>query len=123
MHYRDSILWGKAMRLAEVACREVARLTVHERYGIRSQMTRAAVSVVSNIAEGWNRESSREKAQFFAIAQGSLAELHTQFQLCANLRWLDEIRLAELFGLIDEVGRMLTALRQKLRKRHASTNS
>ena len=123
MHYRESILWGKAMRLAEVACREAARLTVRERYGLRSQLTRAAVSVVSNIAEGWNRESSREKAQFFAIAQGSLAELHTQFQLCANLRWLDEVRLTELFGLVDEVGRILTVLRQNLRKHHTRTNS
>jgi four helix bundle protein len=122
MHYRESILWSKAMRLAEVACSEASRLTVRERFGIRSQMTRAAVSVVSNIAEGWNRESSKKKAQFFAIAQGSLAEVHTQFSLCANLGWLESNRLAELFGLVDEVGRMLTTLRQKLRHRH-TTNS
>ena len=48
---------------------------------------------------------------------------HTQIQLCANLRWLDEVRLTELFGLVDEVGRILTVLRQNLRKHHTRTNS
>jgi four helix bundle protein len=82
---------------------------------MRSQMTRAAVSVTCNIAEGWTRESRREKAQFLSIAQGSLAELHSQLVLCGRLEWLDSNSLEPVQGLVDEVGRMLTTLRQRLR--------
>ena len=115
MHYRDAVIWGKAMVLAEQACRLAGTLPAAERFGLRSQLSRAAVSVPSNIAEGWSRESRREKAQFLAIAQGSLSELHTQILLGERLGWLDPEPLRPVYGLIDEVSRMLTALRRKLR--------
>ena len=115
MHYRDAVIWGKAMVLAEQACRLAGTLPAAERFGLRSQLSRAAVSVPSNIAEGWSRESRREKAQFLAIAQGSLSELHTQLLLGERLGWLDPEPLRPVYGLIDEVSRMLTALRRKLR--------
>lgn len=89
MHYRDAKVWEKAMHLAELVCRGTAALPHEERFGMRGQITRAAVSVPSNIAEGWARESRREKAQFMAIAHGSLAELHTQILLCERVGWLE----------------------------------
>src|SRR5688572_25843887 len=104
MHYRTSILWRKALHLAELACRAAGELHASERFGMRSQMTRAATSVVCNVAEGWNRESRKEKAQFLAIAQGSLAELHTQLLLCVRLGWLAPDHLDRVMPLADEVG-------------------
>ncbi len=115
MHYRESEIWKRAMSMAEQALRCSGRLPDVERFGLRAQMTRAAVSVPSNIAEGWARESRREKAQFLAIAHGSLAELHTQLLLCQRMDWLNGREPALLLGLIDEISRMLTVLRRKLR--------
>lgn len=116
MHYRDAVVWRKAMELAETACRCTAKLPAEERFGIRMQISRASVSVPSNIAEGWSRESRREKAQFLAIAQGSLSELHTQLLLCERLHWLDTDSLQRAYGLIEETSRMLTTLRRRLRQ-------
>ena len=123
MHYRNAVMWGKAMTLAERACRLAGTLPAVERFGLRSQQSRAAVSVPSNIAEGWSRESRREKAQFLAIAQGSLSELHTQLLLGERLGWLDAESLRPTYELIDEVSRMLTALRRKLRNEFRETKN
>ena len=80
------------------------------------QITRASVSVASNIAEGWTRESKRERRQFLSLAHGSLSELHTQLTLCGRVGWLPLASLTEPMQLIDEVSRMLTALRRKERR-------
>src|SRR5688572_14987570 len=77
MDYTRSILWNKAMLLAERVFAIAGRLPAQEKFGLRSQMTRAATSIPSNVAEGWVRESWREKVRFLSIAHGSLAELNT----------------------------------------------
>lgn len=123
MRYRDAVIWKKAMDLAESACRCAARLPAEERFGIRAQITRAAVSVPSNVAEGWSRESRKEKAQFLAIAHGSLSELHTQLLLCERLGWMASGPLQSSYGLIDEMSRMLTALRRGLRNVSGETRN
>jgi four helix bundle protein len=123
MHYRNAVVWQKAMALAEQACRLAGTLPAAERFGLRSQLSRAAVSVPSNIAEGWSRESRREKAQFLAIAQGSLSELHTQLLLGERLGWLNAEPLKPIHELIDEVSRMLTSLRRQLRTENPMSRS
>jgi four helix bundle protein len=116
MHYRETILWQKAME----ATRELYRLTPNlpreETYGMRSQLTRAAISIPANIAEGWTRESPREKAQFLAIAQGSLAEAETLLTLCEDLKWFQPAQTKVLRTLWDEVSRMLTTMRRNRRQ-------
>ncbi|HOD52752.1 MAG TPA: four helix bundle protein [Candidatus Hydrogenedentes bacterium] len=101
------------------AAREVYRLVPdlprEELYGMRSQLTRAAVSIPANIAEGWTRESKREKSQFLAIAQGSLAEAETLLTLCEQVGWVPEGETGTLRALLDEVSRMLTVMRRKNR--------
>ncbi len=116
MDYFDSILWEKSMRLAASVLAISKRLPRDERFGIRNQMTRAATSIPSNVAEGWVRESWREKVNFLPIAHGSLAELHTQLLLCVRVGWLDDQAVRSAFGLIDEIGRMLTTLKRKWRR-------
>lgn len=115
MHYRETILWQKAMEAAREVYRLTPRLPKEETYGMRLQITRAAVSVPANIAEGWTRETSRDKANFLAIAQGSLAEAETLLTLCEDLGWFPKEETLHLRNLWDEVSRMLTTMRRKRR--------
>jgi len=93
----------------------VGLLPKEETYGMRSQITRAVVSVPANIAEGWTRETAKDKANFLAIAQGSLAETETLVTLCEELAWFPEDETRRLRGLLDEVSRMLTVMRRNRR--------
>lgn len=115
MHYRVTILWQKAMQVAREVYRRVPHLPREETYGMRAQLTRAAVSIPANIAEGWTRESDREKAQFLAVAQGSPAETETLLTLCEELEWFprEETRVLRLH--LDEVSRIFTAMRRRRR--------
>jgi four helix bundle protein len=115
MHYRETTVWQKAMGAAQEVYRLAPRLPKEETYGMRSQITRAIVSIPANIAEGWTRESNREKAQFLAIAQGSLAEAETLLTLCEQIGWFPTQETQTLRQLLDEVSRMLTTLRRKFR--------
>ena len=116
MHFRELVVWQKAMALAREIYRLAPLLPREETYGMRSQITRAATSVPANIAEGWTRESHKEKANFLSIAQGSLAETETFLTLCEEIGWFPVEQTKELRGLIEEVGNMLSTLRKKLRE-------
>ncbi len=120
LHYREAIVWQKAMAAAREVYRLVPHLPREETYGMRSQITRAAVSVPANIAEGWTRESDKEKAQFLAIAQGSLAETETLLTLCEEIGWFPVNETPVLRVLLDETSRMLTTLRRRHRMRGVS---
>lgn len=116
MHYRELVVWRKGMDAAKEVYGLVPLLPREETYGMRSQITRAAVSVPANIAEGWAREAPGDKAQFLAIAQGSLAETETLLTLCEEIGWFPTAKTATLRALLTEVGKMLTTMRRKLRK-------
>ena len=85
-----------------------------ERYGLSAQMRRCAVSVPSNVAEGFRRGHSKEFKQFLNISLGSLAELETQVVIAKGLRYLNEQAEADLLELIDHVSRMITNLMKRL---------
>jgi len=116
MHYRELIVWQKAMQAAREIYRLVPMLPREETYGMRSQITRSAVSIPANIAEGWTRESNKEKVQFLAIAQGSLAETETLLTLCEQLAWFPAEQTRTLRSLLDEVSRILTTMRRNRRQ-------
>jgi len=116
MHFKELIVWQKAMVVAREVYRLVPMLPREETYGMRSQITRAAVSIPSNIAEGWARESDKEKAQFLAIAQGSMAELDTQLTLCEQIGWFPAKETAALRNTMIEVGKILTTMRRNRRE-------
>jgi four helix bundle protein len=97
------------------------RLPREETWGMRSQITRAAVSVATNIAEGWVRESRAEKAQFLSIAQGSLAEVETLLTLCEQNDWFSREEAAQARAMMLEVNRMLTSMRRNLRNGRRET--
>ena len=113
--YRDLVLWKKAMDLAELLYKSTAAFPREEIYGITSQLRRSAVSVPSNIAEGYSRNSKGEYIQFLGIAKGSLCELETQILLAARFNYLSNNDVEKILSLSDEVGKLLTTFIQKLK--------
>lgn len=113
--YRELVAGQKAMDLAEATYRLASQLPERERFGLWSQLTRAAASVPMNIAEGRGRQRSREFANFVSIARVSLAELDTAIEMCVRLGYLNREDTSAMDALADEVGRMLTTLSGRLR--------
>jgi four helix bundle protein len=113
--YRDLIVWQKAMDMAFGVFELVKRFPREELYALRSQVTRAASSVPANIAEGNARGTTKDYANFLSIAKGSLSEMETLLLLAVRLEYLGQSDVAPVFGLAEEVGKMLTTLRSKLR--------
>src|SRR5262245_7832711 len=112
--YRDLIVWQKAVTLAKMIYGLTQKFPSEEKFGLTSQMRRAAVSIPSNIAEGQARRGSREFIQFIAQAEGSLAEVDTQLTLATDLGYAAQSQTSEAVQLIEELRRMLNALRRKL---------
>lgn len=97
MHqYKELKLWQKAIELVS----DIYRIT--DRFGLISQINRAAVSIPSNIAEGAGRNSDKEFVQFLAIAHASTYEVETQLIISKNLGYLLEIDLGEILEKIVE---------------------
>ena len=116
--YRDLQVWQKAMDLVESCYRATNSFPTSERYGLVSQIRRASVSVVSNIAEGHAR-SRGDFVRFLYFAAGSLTELETQIELCVRLRLLSDEQARPLLHACDEVGRMVGGLRRRIQARRS----
>ena len=113
--YQDLLVWQKGMDLVTEAYRVTRKLPPHEAYGLAAQMQRAAVSIPSNIAEGFGRHHRRENLQHLAFANGSLKEVETQALITVRLGYLQEEDTQVLMQMADELGRMLNGLMRKLR--------
>ncbi|MFL5342265.1 MAG: four helix bundle protein [Gemmataceae bacterium] len=112
--HRDLIVWQKAMDLAVEVYRLTSSFPRTETYRLVDQVTRSAVSVPANIAEGNARGTAKDYAHFLSIAKGSLMETETFLMLAVRLTYLTNSEAECAFGLIVEVSKMLTAIRQKL---------
>ncbi len=88
--HKKLIVWQKAVALALLIYEHTKCFPDHEKYGLVSQMRRAAVGIPSNLAEGAARTSKKELRQFLSIARGSLSELDTQVEIGYHLGYLDE---------------------------------
>ena len=113
-NYQDLIVWKKAMELTKKIYIVTKKLPKEEIYSLTNQIRRAAVSIPSNIAEGHARNSKKEFLHFLSIARGSKAELETQMLLCVNIGHLNETDILEPISLLQEIGKMLFALMNKL---------
>lgn len=109
--HRDLLAWQKAMDLITAIYSVTQVFPRDELYGLKSQLRRAAVSVPSNLAEGYSRNSKNELHHFIGQARGSLAEVETQIEIAMNLGYVDTETSSRLLSQIDEVGRLLTGLR------------
>jgi four helix bundle protein len=103
-------VWKESMFLVKLIYEITTFLPADERFGLVSQMRRSAVSIPSNIAEGSARQTKKESVQFYSIARGSLTELDTQIELCANLGFLSELQITKLSDQVETVGALLNGL-------------
>ena len=115
--YRDLEVWKKSIELAEMVYRISARFPSEEKFGLTSQVRRAAVSVPANIAEGAERHGTGEFLQFLGIASGSLAETETFLILAQRLGLTTSEQTKPLMSRASEVGRMLNGLKRSLRSK------
>ena len=113
MSYKELIVWQKAMRLVELVYRHMRLFPSDERFRLCDQLSRAVVSVPSNIAEGNGRGTAAEYARFLSIARGSLYEVETQLEIAIRLGFAENI--SETYALIEEIRAMLIAMISKLR--------
>ncbi len=120
--FRKLTVWQKAHHLTLAVYRETGRFPAAERFGLTSQMRRAAASIGSNIAEGCCRDPGPDFARFLQTAMGSASELEYQFILGHGLRFLSAEVFAELSSEVAEVKRMLAALIPRVRKLVAVRN-
>ncbi len=116
--YKDLQVWQKGMALAKQIYQMTQAFPSEEKFGIVSQMRRAAVSVPSNIAEGQARNTTGEFVQFLSHAEGSLAELDTQVRLSVTLGFCRQPDGESVSASITEPQKMLKSLRGKLAARH-----
>ncbi len=112
--FRDLRVWQASMDLVEGIYKLTKGFPGHELHGLISQMQRAAVSVPSNIAEGYTRQHRREYLQHLAIARASLAELDTQLEICSRLDYASKQQCVPLKEDKEALNRQLYALRQSL---------
>lgn len=112
--YKDLIVWKKAMELVKDIYLLTEKFPIDERFGLKSQMERAAVSIPSQIAEGYLRKHRKEYVHFLSISLGSAAELETQILICISLSKFNNIDFAKAHKLLEEVMKMLYTMIDKL---------
>ncbi len=112
--HRDLIVWQKAMDLVVSVYAVSAALPPAERYGLVSQLNRAAVAVPCNIAEGHVRSGDRAFAQFLGIARGSLMEVETLVQIAVRVGYTPQASVETVLAQITEISKMLTALARRV---------
>jgi four helix bundle protein len=108
--------WSKSVDLVTEVYKETEQFPKEERYGLTSQIRRAAVSIPANIAEGAGRHSKKEFAYFLSNAQGSASELETELIIAHRLGYLDEATFSRLISELERIGRLITGL-----SRHVTT--
>ena len=105
--YQDIIAWQKSMDLAVAIYGKTARFPKDELYSLTQQMRRAAVSVSSNIAEGWGRGTTGDYLRFLRVARGNLCEVETQIQLAQRLGYLAPADTQQLLDGTGECSKVL----------------
>ena len=117
--FEDFIAWQKARNLT----REIYRITnLHafsRDFGLKDQIRRSAVSIMSNIAEGFERGRASEFHQFLSIAKGSCAELRSQLYVAFDADYITQSDFRQLMAVANEVGLVVGGLRVSVEKRKA----
>ncbi|NNL78633.1 MAG: four helix bundle protein [Desulfobacterales bacterium] len=108
-------VWRRSLKIVTKIYKITAQYPADEKFGLVSQMRRAAVSIPSNIAEGAARNSKKEFINFLHIAQGSTSELETQILISENLDFVSQIQVDPLFKELEEISRMIIGLQKSLR--------
>lgn len=118
--FEDLIAWQKAHSLAINIYQLTSKEQFSRDFGLKNQIQRAAVSVMSNIAEGFERYSRPEFRQFLSISRGSVAEVRSQLHIAQSLNYISKQEFATAYSLCRDVGNLIGGLRKSLEKRGAS---
>ena len=114
--YKDLTVWNKSIELTMEIYRLTKLFPQEEKFGLVSQMRRCAVSIPSNIAEGFARRGKRENAQFINISYGSATEFETQIIISKKLNFFEEDNWCETQKLLEEILKLLYNYRAYLKK-------
>jgi four helix bundle protein len=109
--FEDLVAWQKARVLAQTVYKMTRECTFAKDIGLSSQVQRAAVSIMANIAEGFERNRPGEFHQFLSVAKGSCAEVRSHLYAARDAGYLEQDRFAELLVQAEEVGRIIGGLR------------
>jgi four helix bundle protein len=109
-NFKDLKIWQVAIELVKKVYAVSSKLPKEEMYGLKSQMRRSAVSIPSNIAEGFRRQHNNEFRQFLYIYLGSCAELETQTIIAEELGYIDKSQTSKIFEDLDHICRMTSNL-------------
>jgi four helix bundle protein len=105
--FREIKVWQKAMDLVTKMYKNTKKFPQDELYGLTSQMRRCAVSIPSNIAEGFGRRSKQDFKRFLQISMGSLFELETQLEISKNLEYMEVSEFNNLYNDLREIEIMM----------------
>lgn len=114
--YRQLEVWQRAIALVEVVYMLAKQFPTEERFGLTSQIQRAAVSIPANIAEGWGRSHRGDFLHHLSIAKGSLMEVETHLILAVKLGFIAKDDAKQAWGLTQQVGEMITGMITGLQK-------
>ncbi len=115
--FKDLKIWNMGIKLVEDVYRVSTSFPKEEMYGLQSQLRRSAVSIPSNIAEGFGRFHNKEYRKVLYISLGSCAELTTQIIIAARLKYVEENKADSILSDIDEISKMTMSLIKKLNTR------
>ena len=113
--YRKLVAYQKAKEVVKHTYQLLKKFPSQERYALCDQLQRASVSITSNIAEGINRYSVKDKTHFIEIAYGSLMEVSSQFEIAEDLGYISPEERLSMDKLIEEVARLLSGLQKSFR--------
>jgi four helix bundle protein len=113
--FQDLIVWQKSLKLAEDVYRVTKERPFATDYGLRDQIRKAAVSVMSNIAEGHGRFTKKDYIRFLSIANGSVSEVRAQLLLAERLGYIDHSSTERLLYLSFEITKMVKVLSKRLK--------
>ena len=115
--FKRLVVWQKAMSLVTNIYKNIKSFPKEELYGLSSQIKRSAISIPSNIAEGYGRKGNRDYLRFLNMSLSSLFELQTQLEIAKNLTFLTEDCFGKIYEDTREVERMLTSFIDTVQKR------
>ncbi len=110
--YRKLIAYQKAKEVVKRTYKLLKKFPAEERYAMSDQLRRASVSITSNIAEGINRYSVKDKSHFIEMSYGSLMEVSSQFEIAEELGYITAEERLSMDQLIEEVARLLSGLQK-----------
>ncbi len=112
--FEDLILWQKSRELTKLIYSFTKNGMFQKDYGLKDQIQRSSVSVMSNIAEGFGRGSNKEFVHFLFVARGSLAEVQSQLYVSKDLNYITDKQFEKAYDMTEEVSRLMNAFSKRM---------